>query len=177
MRLTTLLKQHLVFAICAYFLKTMKHFPPHCGSPHTSSFLKIMRPPYHETLWFSHDCIWPPESSCRWKINQPPHASGSPSSHPQGRRRPNKKGGVWLFSRVNHPLPFPANKFCSICLNTWLILFFSMLALHGKWDLLLFNAFVQNLLKFALKSNFPIAFFICLSMFFWSLQYYKLWDG
>ena len=108
MRLTTLLKWHPVFATGAYFPKTIRS--PYCGTLHPSSFLNI-----ETTLpWDTSDFLmtmWPPETSCRWKVNYPPPASGNPISHLQGIRRPCQKGGDWLFSRVRHPLLFPLINF------------------------------------------------------------------
>ena len=46
------------------------------------------------------------------------------------KKAPREGRGGQLFSSVSHPLPFSSNKFSSLCLNTWLILFFSMLTLH-----------------------------------------------
>ena len=57
-------------------------------------------------------------------------ASENPVSFLWGIRRPRQKGGELALFKGQSPSPFPYNKFSSLCLNTWLVLFFSLLALQ-----------------------------------------------
>ena len=151
MRLTTLLKQRSVFTAGAYFPKTRRPFPLHRGTPHTSSFLRITKPLYYEIpLIFSWLLTTRVQLQAKDKLNSPgptTPASGNPISlYYAGYKKAPREGRGACSSQGSVTLSLSPliSFFFSLCLNTWLVLFFSMLALLPSLAICLYTDWIMS---------------------------------
>ena len=79
-------------------------------------------------LRISHDYVTT-RDQLQVKGKLPSPCFREPNFPSSGYKKALPEGWGLAFLKGQTPSPFPSNKFSSLCLNTWLILFFSALAL------------------------------------------------